>query len=139
MPDVEMQGSPVDPGESLLRALDVPDWWDLSVDPPRARSFAFKVNSPFSVNVASMIGLEGAVRHMTEVLHCPNGGIVSFSCGRARAVGYDARHELDPQYPENRAHANVYCCGSSSRRKRDAKALAEMCATVHRPRFGVES
>ena len=102
---------------------------------PRARSFAFKVNSPFSVNVASMIGLEGAVRHMNEVLHCPNGGIVSFNCGRARSVGFDARHELDPQYPENNAHANVSYRGSSGRRKRDAKALAEMCVTVHKPRF----
>ena len=31
-----------------------------------------------------------------------------------------------------------YYFGSSSRRKRDAKALAEMCATVHRPRFDRE-
>jgi hypothetical protein len=138
MPGGELEGPQVDSGESLFRTLDVPDWWDLSVDPPRARSFAFKVNSPFSVNIGSMIGLEGAVRHMNEVLHCPNGGIVAFNCGQARVVGFDARHELDPKYPENQAHANVYYHGSSSRRKRDAKALAEMCETVHRPRFGVE-
>jgi hypothetical protein len=135
MPDANGQGSPVDEGEDLLRALDVPDWWDLSLDTPRARSFAFKVNSPFSVNVASIIGLEGAVCHLKEVLHCSDGGIVSFNCGHARVVGFDARHELDPQYPDNKAHANVYYRGSSSRRKRDAKALAEMCVTVHRPRF----
>jgi hypothetical protein len=135
MPDIDPQGQPVDPSESLFRALDVPDWWDLSVDPPRARSFAFKVNSPFSVNVASMIGLEGAVRHLNKVLQCPEGGIVSFNCGQARSVGFDARHELDPQFPEIKAHANVYYRGSSSCRKRDAKALAEMCVTVHKPRF----
>ncbi|MGO9108002.1 MAG: hypothetical protein ACLP9L_02105 [Thermoguttaceae bacterium] len=135
MPDADSQGPQVDASESLLRTLDVPDWWDLSVDPPRARSFAFKVNSPFSVNLASMIGLEGAVRHMNEVLHCLDGGVVSFNCGQARTVGFEARHELDPQHPENKAHANVYYCGSSSRRKRDAKALADMCVTVHKPRF----
>ncbi len=128
-------GAQVDPREDLLRALVVRDWWDLNVDPPRVRSFAFKVSTPFSVNVASMIGLEGAVRHMVEVLHCPDGGIVSFNCGEARNVGFDARDELDPHYHDNKAHANVYYWGSSSRRKRDAKALAEMCVTVHRPRF----
>jgi hypothetical protein len=113
----------------------VPDWWDLSVNPPRVRSFAFKVSCPFSVNVASIIGLEGAVRHMESVLHCPDGGIVSFNCGQARAVGFDARHELDPQYPDNMAHANVYYVGASNHRKRDAKALAEMCVIVHKPGF----
>ena len=135
MPDPHSQVLQVDPAESLLRALDVPDWWNLSVDPPRPRSFAFKVNSPFSVNIASLIGLEGAVRHMSDVLHCPDGGIVSFNCGQARSVGFDARHELDPQYLDTQAHANVYYSGSSSRRKRDARAPAEMCETVHRPRF----
>ncbi len=135
MPDVESRGPQVDPSEDLYRALDVPDWWDLSIDPPRARSFAFKVHSPFSTNVASMIGLDGAVRHMAEVLHCPEGGIVLFNCGEARSIGFDARHELDPKYPDNKAHANVYYDGSSSHRKRAAKALAEKCLTVHRPRF----
>ncbi len=135
MPDTDSQGPQVDPGEGLFRALDVPDWWNLNVDPPCARSFAFKVNSPFSVNISSMIGLEEAVRHMNEVLRCPDGGIVSFNCGQARAIGFDARRELDPQYTENDAHANVYYRGSSSRRKRDAKALAEMCVTLHRPQF----
>ncbi len=135
MPDEDSRGAQVDPREGLYRALEVPDWWDLAADPPRARSFAFKVNSPFSANVASMIGLAGAVRHMEEVLHCSDGGIVLFNCGQARAVGFDARHELDPQYPENKAHANVYYDGPNSRRKRDAKVLAEMCETVHKPRF----
>ena len=71
MPDADSQGPQVDSGESLLRTLEVPDWWDLSVDPPRASSFAFKVNSPFSVNIASMIGLAGAVHHMNEMLRVP--------------------------------------------------------------------
>jgi hypothetical protein len=98
-------------------------------------SFAFKVDSPFSVNVASMISLEGAIRHMQEVLRRPQGGIVSFNCGEARSLGFDARHEPDPDYPENNAHANVYYDGSDSSRKRTAKKLAERCRTRHRPSF----
>ncbi len=135
MSDADSRGPQVDPREDLYRAVDVPEWWDLSVAPPRVRSFAFKVHSPFSVNIASIIGLDGALHHMEDVLHCPDGGIVSFNCGDARSIRFDARQELDPQYPDNKAHAHVYYDGTNSRRKRDAKAMAEMCVTVHRPRF----
>ena len=135
MSDAEARGPRVDPVEDLYRALCAPDWWDLSVDPPRVSSFAFKVNSPFSVNVASIIGMEGAVRHMEKVLQNSQGGIVSFNCGRARALQYDARHELDPHYPDNTAHANVYFDGSNSDRKRAARKLADQCNLVHRPTF----
>jgi len=135
MSDADARGPQVEPAEDLYRALHVRDWWDLSADPPRVRSFAFKVHTPFSVNVASMIGLEGALCHMQEVLHSPQGGIVSFNCGKARSLGFDARHERDPGYPDNEAHANVYYHGSDSRRKRAAKMLAEECETKHRPSF----
>jgi hypothetical protein len=135
MSDADTRGPQVEPAEDLYRALPVRDWWDLSVDPPRIRSFAFKVSSPFSVNVASIIGLEGAIHHMQEVLQRPEGGIVSFNCGMARSHGYDARHEQNPQYSENRAHANVYFDGSKSSRKRAAKKLAECCNVAHRPSF----
>lgn len=133
MSDADSRGPQVAPAEDLYRAIHVPDWWDRSVDPPRVRSFAFKVASPFSVNVASQIGLDGAVRHLHEVLCCPWGGIVRFNAGTARSLGFDARHELDPEYPENKAHAHVYFDGSPSSRKRAAKLLAEACRTVHPP------
>jgi len=137
MSDADVRGPQVDPAEDLYRAITVPKWWDLSVDPPRVRSFAFKVDTPFSVNIASMIGLEGAVRHMRKVLHCPRGGIVSFNSGAARSLGFDARQEPDPEYPDNKAHANVYYDGSDSSRKKRAKRLAQLCLgrTVHPPSF----
>ena len=135
MSDADSRGPQVIPSENLYRALVVPEWWDLIADPPCVSSFAFRVHSPFSVNVASKIGLEGAVRHMEEVLHCADGGIVLFNSGEARAIRFDARHEPDPQYPDNKAHANVYYDGLRNRRKRDAKALAEKCLTVRRPQF----
>jgi len=135
MSDAESRGPQVHPSEDLYRAITVVQWWDRSVDPPRVSPFAFKVHSPFSVNVASLIGLEGAVRHMEEVLHCPEGGIVSFNCGKARAIGFDTLQEPDPAWPDNTAHANVYFDGPGSSRKRAARRLAEQCQTVHRPSF----
>ena len=135
MSDADNRGPQVESAEDLYRALHVRDWWDLNVDPPRVSSFAFKVHTPFSVNVASMIGLEGAICHMQEVLHSSQGGIVSFNCGKVRSLGFDARHEPDPDFPDNEAHANVYYHGSDSSRKRAAKKLAEQCETKHRPSF----
>jgi hypothetical protein len=133
MSDADSRGPQVAPAEDLYRAIHVPDWWDHRVDPPRVRSFAFKVDSPFSVNVASMIGLDGAIHHLQQVLHCPEGGIVCFNTGVARSFGFDARHERDPDYPDNEAHAHVYYDGSPSSRKRAAKSLAEKCRTAHPP------
>jgi hypothetical protein len=135
MSDADTRGPQVDPAETLYRALVVPEWWDDSTDPPRVRSFAFKVDTPFSVNVASRMSLEGAVHHMQHVLHCPQGGIVSFNCGQARSLRFDARHEPDPGFPENDAHANVYYDGTNSSRKRAAKKLADSCQTRHGPSF----
>ena len=135
MSDGDARGPQVDPVKDLYRALVVPEWWDQNTDPPRVSSFAFKVDSPFSVNVASMKSLEGAVRHMREVLHRPQGGIVSFNCGAARSFGFDARHEPDPDFPDNEAHANVYYAGSKRSRKRTAKKLAERCEIKHKPSF----
>jgi hypothetical protein len=135
MSEADSCGPQVDPREDLYRAVTVPDWWAKTADPPRVRSFAFKVDSPFSVNVGSLISWEGVLRHLREVLHCPRGGIVSFNCGAARSLGFDARKEPDPDYPDNEAHANVYYYGSRSSRKRAAKKLADRCDTKHRPSF----
>jgi hypothetical protein len=35
-------------------------------------------------------------------------GLVSFNYGGAKVIGFIARIEADPEYPENKAHANVY-------------------------------
>lgn len=136
MADVGSRGRQVEPAENLYRAIPSPEWLNFSRDPPSVSSYAFKVNSPFSVNVASLIGLDGAIRHMKEVLKCQDGGIVAFNCGQARSLGYDARHEPDPNFRDNKAHANVYFDGTNSTRKKAAKKLAMLCELVHRPSFG---
>jgi hypothetical protein len=135
MTEAGSRGPQIAPNEVLYRAITVEDWWDLNADPPRVRSFAFKVDSPFSVNVASKMPLTEAIRHLHDVLKSQAGGIVSFNCGEARSHRFDARDEPDPDHPENTAHANVYYDGSNSQRKRDAKRLAEDCTTVHKPNF----
>lgn len=133
MPDADARGPQVDPAEDLYRAIHLSDWWNKKVAPPRPRSAAF--NWPkFSVNIASLIGEARAIRHLEEVLHCPDGAVVAFNCGIARNLGFDARQELDPEYPENTA--NAYFDGSNSSRKTQAKKIArEHCWVVRQPRF----
>jgi hypothetical protein len=124
----------VDAAEDLYRAIHTVDWWEPDAVPPRPRSAAFRKRK-FSANIAREIGLEGAVRHLCDVLMSPQGAVVSFNCGRARELGFDARRELDAHYPENTAHANVYSDGSTSDLKRSAKQLARGCQTVYAPAF----
>ena len=135
MSGADARGPQVDAAENLYRAIHLSRWWNGEVAPPRPRSAAF--NWPkFSVNIASEIGEKGAVRHMVEVLGCPEGAIVSFNCGQARDLGFNARRELDEDYPENKAHAHVYYDGSNSSRKVRAKRLAKNhCQTVRLPNF----
>ena len=135
MPDADGRGPQVDPAEDLYRAIHRLDWWNADVSPPRPRSAAF--NWPrFSVSIASEIGEDGAIRHLEEVLHSPQGAIVAFNCGDARTLGFDTRRELDPHHPQNTAHAHVYYDGSNSSRKTRAKKLVtNHCRTVREPCF----
>jgi hypothetical protein len=134
MSDAGARGPQVDAIEDLYRAIHVSDWWEADANPPRPRSAAFRKRK-FSANIASEIGLTGAIRHLCEVLQSPQGAIVSFNCGRARQLGFDARRELDEQFLQNAAHANVYYDGSTSDLKRSAKQLACECETIHEPSF----
>jgi len=135
MPDGPPRGPQVDRVEGLYRAIHLREWWNGEVVPPRPRSAAFNWPS-FSVNIASRIGEPGAVRHLEEVLRCPQGALVEFNCGVARDLGFDARKESDPKYPENDAHANVYFDGPNGIRKKHAKKLArEHCRVVRSPQF----
>jgi len=132
MSDVDGGGPPVANHEILLRAITSSDWW--VEDERRVSSAAFK-NRCFSVNVESICGLEGALEHLNTILDCPHGGLASFECGEARRLSFDARHEQDPNHPDNIAHASVYGDRSSSRRSRNAKKLARLCSIVHVPNF----
>jgi len=134
MSEADVRGPQVDSREDLYRAINTPDWWETHAVPQRPRSAAF-CKRTFSVNIASEIGLEGAIRHLCDVLHRPDGAIVSFNCGFARQLGFDARREVDEDCPQNTAHANVYYDGSTNSLKISAKRLARECQVVRYPRF----
>ncbi len=134
MSDGDARGPQVEPDDDLYRAIHTPDWWEVDADPPRPRSAAFRKRK-FSVNIASEIGLDGAIEHLINVLKSPDGAIVSFSCGFARGLGFDARRELDEDFPKNKAHAHVYYHGNTGGLKRSAKRLAHKCQTVREPSF----
>ena len=71
---------------------------------------------------------------MANELNSPSGGMVSFNCGQARALGFNAIHE--PEYG-NPAHAHLYCDAAArpKERKKNAQKLARLCAIVVPPRF----
>jgi hypothetical protein len=63
-------------------------------------------------------------------------GLVLFNYGAAKGLGFLARHEEDPQYPDNKAHANVYTSPVTKKRKVMAHNLAqEHCTVVVEPSF----
>jgi hypothetical protein len=51
--------------------------------------------------------------------------LVSFNCGDARAIGFIARLERDPEFPDNHAHANVYNPNNPNKRKTMAQKLVQ--------------
>jgi hypothetical protein len=118
--------------EKLYRFITTPDWWVADEKRPSSAAFAHPL---YSVNIASLITLEDSLDQLHEDLGCPNGGIVSFQCGHARTLGFDARHERDEQFPDNEAHAHVYCHAERNQRKKKARALAGACQREIDPSF----
>ena len=105
MPD-DARGPQVAPNEDLYRLITTKDWWPAGVGRPSSAAFA---HQKFSVNVASLTTLAETVRQMRDDLGVPHGGVVSFNCGFARGIGFDTCLERDERFPNNAAHAHVYC------------------------------
>src|SRR5438093_208642 len=128
MIDAPSPSPEVDPREDLYRGLTTPAWW--VAEEKRPSSAAFR-HPNFSVDVVS---IAGTPEH--TLAHLPAGsGLVSFNCGAAKGLGFNAYLEPDPQYPENKAHANVYSSASSSKRKTMAQRLVSSCKVVREPAF----
>jgi hypothetical protein len=132
MSDVAPHGPPVPDGEDLFRLITTPDWWVAEQNRPSSAAFTAV---PFSVNIASLTTLEETLRQLSDDLGHPDGGVVAFLCGTARGLGFDTRHEPDPLFPDNTAHAHVYYSGGTSSRKKNARKLADACRTIHPPSF----
>jgi hypothetical protein len=126
------KGAEVAPGEELYRFVTVPSFWVASENRPS--SSLFDDPPRVSVNVASLTTIEKCKAQLAGELESPNGGMVSFNCGHARALGFDARHEPENDNP---AHAHLYCNAAAKpkERKKNAQRLARNCAIVIQPRF----
>lgn len=119
MSDAAMPGQEVDVNDDLYRCITTPDWWDSSENRPS--SAAFK-QPDFSTDVVSLAGSPSYT-----LSRFPNGcGLVAFNYADAKAIGFTARLEIDPEYPDNHAHANVYNpLNSDNKRKKLARKLIE--------------
>ena len=133
MSDGGARGPLVDASEDLFRCITTRDWWVSDAGRPSSAAFD---EPKFSVNIASLTTVAETEAQLKEQLGKPDGGIVSFHCGRARELGFDARKEIDEQFPDNKAHAHVYYDGGRSSRKKSARRLAEECVTILTPSFG---
>lgn len=127
----DARGPEVDAKEDLYRMITTKTWWVAGEGRPSSAAFD---EPKFSVNVASLTSVDESLRQLREVLGKPNGGLVVFNCGEARDLGFDARLELDEQYPNNTAHAHVYYEGGEGRKKK-ARQLAKQCRVAVAPTF----
>lgn len=112
MSEKQIHRESVAPHEDLYRVIS-PEWFKES----RVSSVAF--DWPFfSVDVASLTTPE-------RTLSCfrLESGLVSINCGEAMEIGFRTLHEVDPDYPENDAHAHVYSDGKRTDRKRRSRRL----------------
>lgn len=130
MSEAGARGPGVDPSESLYRFITARSFWVAKENRPS--SAAFDQPPPISVNVASLTTIEESTRQLHEDLGKPLGGIVSADCGRARNLGFDARHDPENNNP---AHASLYYDGSKTSRKKNARKLVEEVRIVLRPQF----
>jgi len=123
------RGPAVPDHEDLYRGITTADWWVSEENRPS--SAAFRVDPPFSVDIVSLAGSpEFTLAHLP-----PGAGLVQFNSGKARSLGFDARHELDPEHPENPAHAHVYTALMGNSRKKAAQKLVALCMVVREPTF----
>lgn len=120
-------GPEVPGNETLSRAITSRDWWVAAEQRVSSAAFAFPA---FSVDRASLAAPEETLSRFAE-----GTGLVQFNAGIARQIGFDARQELDARFPENLAHANVYCALAKNERKRRAQQLVSMTIVVCAPTF----
>ncbi len=121
------RGPQVPDGDDLYRAITRSDWWKAPNKSPSSAAFSWP---RFSADIASKTSPDKTLKHRPK-----GSGLVSFNCSKARAIGFDPREELDPEFPQNLAHANVYNDAGPNQRKKQAKKLAQACHLVVPPSF----
>jgi hypothetical protein len=120
------RGSLIADTEDVYRAILYPHWWVEEKNRPSSAAFdeAF-----FSVDVKSKTTPQQTSARFRNVTR-----LAEFNCGRAKEIDFETRDELDPNQPDNLAHAHVYFLGYDSfnekQRKKKARKLAELCLEV---------
>jgi hypothetical protein len=118
---VEPSGPLVDDSENVYRAILYPLQWAEGQNRPSSAAFDDNV---FSVDRKSKSTPETTASRFRMIFH-----LVEFNCGEARGLDFETRDELDPEQPDNDAHAHVYYRGVV-KRKTQARKLAERCIIV---------
>jgi hypothetical protein len=131
-PSTAKKGPEVAPGEELFRFVTVRSFWVAAESRPS--SSLFDDPPRVSVQVASLTSIEKCRGQLRSDLSSLEGGMVSFNCGQARQLGFDARHEPENDNP---AHAHLYCDATErpKERKKNAQRLARLCKIVIQPQF----
>ena len=132
MVDADNRGPQVPADETLYRFVTVSSFWVTKQNRPS--SSLFDDPPHVSVNIASLTTVDECRRQLRDDLNKPDGGMVSFNCGEARGLGFDARHEPEP---ENPAHGHLYCeldLGVKQRKKK-AQRLVRLCSVAIKPQF----
>lgn len=124
---LEPSGPEVPENETLRRAITSHDWWVAAENRISSAAFTFPV---FSVDMTSL-----ATREQTLSRFRIGAGLVEFNTGSARQLGFDARQEIDARFPDNLAHANVYCVLAKNERKRRAQQLVALTSVIRVPTF----
>jgi hypothetical protein len=88
MTDVSPSGPEVPAGETLLRAITRPEWWDPDGQHLSSAAFGWP---KVSVSIQSLLISEDELLSRFE----PGTGLAGFNCGQARQLGFDAHHEPD--------------------------------------------
>ena len=115
--------------DSLYRCVSFAAGWVVEQNRPSSALFH---NPDFSTDMVSI----AQTPQYTLARFNENCGVALFSYIIAKELGFIARQEIDPEFPENKAHANVYHDqGSDKSRKKRAQKLAQACAVPIQPKF----
>ena len=124
MTELSPWGPEVPAGETLLRAITRPEWWDPE---ERHLSSAAFSRPKFSASILSKLDDENEMLERFQ----QGTGLARFNCGEARELGFDARHEPEEDHDD---HANVYSTDlNGSQRKKLARKLVEAAKIARDP------
>ena len=121
------RGPLVPDAEDVYRVINVPDWWVSKEHRPSSAAFQ---SDYFSVNVVSRSTVQHCFFYVPEAR-----GLVQFNVGQARAIGCPTHDEMDPDFPDNVAHAHVYVDEVNSQRKKKAQKLRRLATVVVSPLY----